>query len=185
MNQNVFGAILFSVIVGMAIFVSEYFVVLPTPPSVYESPITVNKKYSCSHQGRTVINQTSPTGVASVKVVQAVLNQRTNQLNTDFAIKLDNPQTQAVSVSLHFFVKDGAKTIYLATETMIVQPDFDFEGKANHEVISSFQWLDDLQKRDNLYVIAEPSISFNNSRTLEPKFDANLATPILLMKVKE
>jgi hypothetical protein len=184
MNQNVFGVILFSFIVGTAIFASEFFVTLPTLPAVYERPATTAKNhYSCSRQSR-VVYRDAPAELASVKVTQAYLNQRTNQLNTDFLIKRENPNTQSVGISLHLFVKNGRTTQYLATETINVKPDFDADGKANHDVLSSFQWLDDLENRDNLYVIAESSVNFRQSKTPEPKFDSTNATPVLLMKAK-
>lgn len=183
MNQNVFGAILFGLIVGASIFVSEFLVTLPTLPAVYERPATTAKNhYSCSRQSR-VVYQNAPE-LASVKVTQAYLNQRTNQLNTDFLIKRENPQTDYVGISLHFFVKNGRTTQYLATETINVKPDFDADGKANHDVLSSFQWLDDLENRDNLYVIAESSVNFRQSKNPEPKFDGTNATPVLLMKAR-
>lgn len=189
MNQNVFGVILFSFIVGTAIFISEYFVTLPTPPAVFERQVTVNNKYSCSHQKRTSygnpVTPTTPDGMANVKVTQAVLNQLTNQLNTDFQIKRESPQTEAVGIALHFFVKNGRTTEYLATESITIKPNFDEKGKAAHDVISPFQWLDDLNQRDNLYVIAEPTPNFRNSKSPEPIFDGTKAIPVLLMKERE
>ena len=105
MNQNIFGAILFSVIVGTAILVSAYFVTLPTPPAVYEVPAIAKRVVACDH--RRVISQTIPVGRASVKVRQAVLNRQTNQLYTEYIIKKANPKTEAVEIALHFFLKDG------------------------------------------------------------------------------
>jgi hypothetical protein len=182
MNQNVFGMILFTFIVGTAIFVSEFFVKLPTPPAVFERPATVNK-YSCSHQRRTVyVSETTPVGNASIKVTQAVLNQQTNQLTTDFSIKRETPNTSAVGIALHFFVKNGVTTKYWATETITVTPDFDENGKAIDDVSKSFKWIGDLNLGDNLYVMAEPSLNFNRSRSIKPTFDATNATPVLLKR---
>src|SRR5687768_1254323 len=130
MNQNVFGVMLFSLIVGSAIFISEYFVPLPSPMPVYEKPVTVkNTEYSCKKQSRTVTSQPVVSTV-QVKIIQAELNQRTNQLTTDFLIKRDHPQTETSSVALHFFVKDGRSTQYLATEMVRLKPNFDESGKA-------------------------------------------------------
>ncbi len=183
MNQNVFGVILFSLIVGTAMFVSAFFAVVPAPPTVVEKPLEASKPTSCFTKKK-VVNQTTPVGVANIKIMQAVLNQQTNQLDTDFFIKRENSQTEAVGVALHFFAKDGGKTRYLATQTVTVTPDFDYDNKANHAVTSSYQWLDDLKRRDNLYVIAEPSSSFNQSKNLEPYFDEAKATAVLLDKGK-
>ncbi len=182
MNQNVFGVILFSFIVGLSVLVSAYLVPLPTPPPVYERPVTVKNTHSCASQSRTVINQTTPAGLATVKITQAVLNQRTNQLNTEFSVKRENQPTKEVGVALHFFVKNGRTTQYLATETIIVRPDFEADDAANHDILSSFQWLDDLNRRDNLYVMPELSQNFRLNKSLEPKFESAHATPVLLMK---
>ncbi len=178
MNQNIFGVILFSVIVGTAILISEMFVTLPTPAAVYERP-TYESRTTCH---RRVVNQTTPVGVASIKVVQAVLNQQTNQLDTDFLIKKENPQTEAVGIALHFFVKDGGTTRYLATETITGVPEYNHDGTAKYSVISSFKWLNDLKSRDNLYVLAESSIPFQRSKLLTPNFDEANASPVLLAK---
>ena len=186
MNQNVFGMILFSFIVVTAVFVSEFFVKLPTPPAVFERQVTVSHKYSC---GKRIVQANPaapiPTSLANVKVVQAVLNQQTNQLATDFSIKKIDPQTEPVGIALHFFGKNGRVTQYLATESITVKPDFDHKGRATHDIISSFKWLDDLPQRDNLYVIAEPTLNFRNSKSLEPAFDGTKAIPVLLMKERE
>lgn len=184
MNQNVVGVILFSVIVGVAIFVSELFYVAPMPPTVYAKPVTVENKYSCSHHSRTVINQTIPVGVADIKVVQAVLNPQANEFNAEFLIKKENPRTEAVGIALHFFVKNGRTTQYLATETMTVVPDFDSRGNATDDVTASFKWLNNFEQRNNLYVIAEPSSNYNKSKDLEPIFDETKATSVLLDKGK-
>ncbi len=178
MNQNVFGVILFSFIVGTAIFVSEFFVTLPTPPPVYERPV-YESRTSCR---KNMVTQTVPAEIASIKVRQAVLNAETGKLYTDFLVKRESPQTQTVGVALHFFVKDGRGTRYLATETVALSPEFNYDEKANNSVVSSYQWLDDLQRRDNLYVVAESSIPFQKSKNLEPKFDEANAVPVLLMK---
>jgi len=182
MNQNVFGVILFSFIVGLTVLVSAFFVPLPTPPAVYERPVTVKNTYSCSRQTRAAVHQSAPAGISSVKVTQAVLNQLTNQLNTEFLVKRENQQTEDVRVALHFFVKNGRTTQYLATETINVKPEFDENGKANHDVLSSFKWLDDLEQRDNLYVIAESQLNYNRNKNVEPVFNAANATSVLLMK---
>jgi hypothetical protein len=181
MNQNVFGVILFSLIVGTAIFVSEYFVPLPTLLPVYERPVSSDNKYTCSQRKRQVTYQTSQIAKPTVKVSQIFFNQRTNQLNTDFLIKAESPKTENVGIALHFFTKDGRKTKYLATETILVKPNFDESGLANYDFISSFKWLNDLNRHDNLYVIAEPSVDFRSSKTLEPNFDSSKATSVLIL----
>lgn len=190
MNQNVFGVILFSLIVGTAIFVSEYFVTLPTPLPVYEKPITVKQDdYSCSKQSRKAITQ-----LTAIKVDQAVLDQTTNNLHISFHIKrhismtkdtlAKIPESETSKISLHFFDKSGSKTKYLGTEEMTITPHFGYGDQSNFAKYASFKWLDDLQKHDNLYVIAESSVKFNKSASLEPDFDEAKATSVLLMPVK-
>lgn len=184
MNQNVFGVILFSLIVGTAVFVSVYFVPLPVPPAVVEktfNTITVDKKYSCSKQSRRTVYQPPQYGLANVKVIQAVFNQETKQLNTEFRIKRLSNETEGVRIALHFFVKNGKNTTYQATETITLRPDFANTGTADHAVVSSFKWLNDMQPQDNLYVIAESTVSFNQSKSLEPVFEAAKAQSVTVM----
>lgn len=184
MNQNVFGVILFSFIVGTAMFVSAFFAPVTEQPLVVVEKPTVSSKPTSCFTKKKFVDETTPVGVANIKVVQAVLNQNTSQLDTDFFIERGNFRTNAIGIALHFFSKDGGKTRYLATQTVTVTPDFDYDNKANQAVTSSYQWLDDLKRRDNLYVIAELSSSFNNNRNPEPRFDETKATAVLLDKGK-
>lgn len=175
MKQNIFGAILFSVIVGTAVYVSRPTIILPTPPAVEERPV-----YESRNSCRRVANNQLP----KIKITQAVLNPRTNQLNTSLAIERQYPSNAHFGVTYHFFAKDGAENRYLASETFGVQPNFDSGNRTTHEILSSYNWLDDLDAKNNLYLIAvttNEGFAKNNSI---PRFDEFNAVPVLLMKGK-
>jgi hypothetical protein len=182
MNQNIFGVILFSFIVGTAIFVSEFFVKLPSPPSVdNEQPIIYQSKNRC---GKTVYQSPIVSSLAKIKIKQSVLNLNTNQLNTSLEIERERPSVENIGVSYYFFVKDGKSTRFLSSETVTVKPDFNTHNKANELIISSYSWLDELNSKDNLYVIVEPSANGFRPSSSIPRFDDSMATPVLLMKGK-
>ena len=183
MNQNVFGVILFSLIVGTAIFVSEYFAPIPPPPSVYKYPVTVTEKYSCSHRSRETFIQNDSSNF-EVKIQQAVLNPRSNLFSANFLLKRENSEAEVNRVSIHFFVKDNAKTEYLATETMPLRANFTDQNTAIVVLRAPYKWLNTLKGEENVYVIAEPAANFNNSKSPEPKFDETKAIPVLLDKGK-
>lgn len=180
MKQNVFGVVLFSIIIGTAIIVSEFFVTLPTPPAVYEKPIYEGKT-SC----RKVVYNSPSTQVAKVQVNQAILNSKTKQLNTSLTVERSDFSTETVGLTYHFFVKDGKTTRFLASETVGIKPDFNTGNKVNHEVLSSYSWLDNLDSQSNLYLLAESGNPFSPELKSIPRFDEFNATPILLMKGKK
>lgn len=180
MNQNVFGIILFSLIVGTAIFASEYFVTLPTPLPVYEKPFTVtNSGNSCGKR----VYQAAKYGKTDLKIKQAVFNLRTKQLDTSLEIQRFDSETQNTGVTFHFYVKDGITTRYLASDTVHLKPNFDQNNKAIQEITSSYFWLDNLKSHKNLYVIAEPSQnSFKTDAESIPRFNESGASSVLLIR---
>ena len=122
------------------------------------------------------------SNLIEVKLTQAVLNQKTGKLTTNYQLLGDYPQNYQFSFGLHFFVKSGEDFRYLATEKMSVFPQNNLAENLNPYAISSYSWLDNLNKKDNLYIIVDnnPFTSINNIQN--PIFDENLAVPVLLMK---
>lgn len=175
MKQNIFGIVLFSVIVGTAVFVSESFVTLPTPPAVEEKPIVFESRNRC---GKTSYQK----GTAKVKLSQAVLNPKTGQLFTSLALEKENTSADYIGLTYHFYVKEGVKNQYLASETVAIRPVFDINNRANHEITSSYSWLDSLATKNNIYVIAVSGGNGFGKHNSIPRFDETLATPVLLMK---
>lgn len=176
MKQNIFGVILFSIIVGTAVIVSEFFVVLPIPPAIEEKPLVFESK---SRGGKTHRND-----FGKIKLTQAVLNPKTNQLFTSLMIERPNSSADYMGLTYHFYTKEGAETRYLASETVAIRPDFNSKEQANHEITPSYAWLDSLVSKNNIYVMAIPeSNCFSKSQSI-PRFDELNATPVLLMKDK-
>lgn len=178
MKQNIFGAILFSVIVGTAVYISASLVTLPNPWEVKRN--FSNREISCE-----MPEPVTKRELAKVKVNQAVLNPKTNQLNTSLTVERFNSSTGHLGVTYHFFVKEGAATQYLSSETVVIEPNFNEENKANHEIISSYNWLDNFDTKNNLYVIAESSYNGFSRRSSIPRFDESIAAPVLLMNGKK
>lgn len=180
MKQNIFGVILFSIIVGTAVYVSQSTVTLPKLPAVEERPV-YESRTSC----RKVVVKAPATNLAKIKVTQAVLNPRTNQLITSLWLEKQNPSINHLGVTYHFFVKDGSSTRYLASETVAIQPSFNSDNIATHEIMSSYNWLDNFDVKDNLYLIASTdNDGFSKSKSI-PGFDELNAVPVLLMKGKK
>jgi hypothetical protein len=179
MNQNIFGAFLFSIIVGSAVLANFYLTPLPKPLPVYEAPLYVQTGKTLTCNKSRVDKPSRPAGSVMIKIRQAVLNQTTHKLTTEYLIKRDHPQTQAIRLSLHFFAKDGRSTQYLASESITLEPVFDRTGTATENIVSSFKWLDDLKQIDNLYVTIDLSANFNRSKNLEPVFNPAAAIPVL------
>ena len=180
MKQNIFGVILFSIIVGTAVYVSQSTVILPKLPAVEERPI-YESRTSC----RKVVVQAPANNLAKIKVTQAVLNPRTNQLNTSILLEKINSSNGHIGVTYHFFTKEGTATRYLASETVGIQPSFNSENRATHEIMSSYDWLDNFDAKNNLYLIpSTDNDGFSKSKSI-PRFDELNAVPVLLMKGKK
>lgn len=176
MNKHIFGFILFSLIVGTSAIIYGFFVA----PFVPIQPIQVfenqpEKRKSC----RKEIYSRVESGKVNAKVVQAVFNQNTNQLDMDLFLERKNNSTDNVAVWLEFFVKEGAKTRYLATEKVNLTPDFNLDDKATHSITSSYEWLDNLKSRENLYVV--PQTFGNTQRGFTPVFDEAKATSVIIL----
>lgn len=182
MKRHILGLALFSSIVASAIFVSWLFYNAPAPavaPVGQEEVVFSKSKTNCWKDAP----KANAGGVSRVKVVQAVFNQRTNQLETELQVDGKIPAGAWVGVNLHFFEKEAGGTRYLTSESLSVLTESDSEKTAAHSVISSFEWLDRLDSRENLYVVAERVGGFG--RKVEPSgFDAANARPVLLINGK-
>ena len=179
MTKHVAGFILFSFIVGVSSIVAFIFAEIPQADKVLAFNIPrVESKTRCFKSGY------AENSNASVKVVQAVFNERTGQLDTNLFIKRESSTTRSVSVVLHFFAKDIKGARYLASEKVWLEPEFNVEDKALHGITSSFLWLDNLTSRGNLYVIADATYQKDNYKKYQPIFDESKATAIISLKGK-
>lgn len=180
MTKHVAGFILFSFIVSVSSIIAFIFAEIPQPDKVLEFNVPrVASKTRCFKSSYSVENSK-----ASVKVVQAVFNERTKQLDTNLFINRESPSTKTVSVVLHFFTKDIKGARYLASEKVWLEPEFNIEDKALQGITSSFLWLDNLTPRGNLYVIADTTNPQANYKKYQPIFDESKATAIISLKGK-
>lgn len=178
MDKHFIGIFLFTTIVTVSGVVAFVFGDLPkieaprlSQPPVYESKTRCNKmKYRSSYKTD-----------ATVKIYQAVLNEDTGVLNTNLIVKRTDKTTESVYVALHFFIKDGHDTRYLNTETLLVVPDFNYDkDSVAHPVLSSFDWLENVESHGNLYVVAEKTNYREYPKTLEPVFNESNATAVIV-----
>lgn len=181
MTKNIAGFILFSFIVGVSGVIAFIFAEIPQPEKI--TVLNVPKyehKTSCKKKNY----NNREDSQASIKVVQAVFNERTQQLDTDLFIERERSSTASVSVVLHFFAKDVEGSRYLASEKVWLEPDFNIEDKATHAITSSYQWLNNLSSHDNLYVIADTTNRQASYKKHQPNFDENKAIAIISLKGK-
>ncbi len=178
MNKHIFGFILFSLIVGIsAIIYGFFFSPLTAIQPVYVFENQPEKRKSCRKEKYTRFESKE----FSAKVTQAVFNQRTNQL--DMELLLEHMDNQAQFVELYFFVKDGVKTRYLATEKVVITPEYNGKGEMIQNITESYEWLENLKPHEeNLYVISETIGNYAiRDRNSTPKFDKAKATSVITL----
>jgi hypothetical protein len=135
--------------------------------------------------------------MTSVKITQAVFDSKTEKLKLELFVQSDVKSSRNIKasfknirVALHFFVKDGDSTRYLATENLIdeemdkVNVDLSEGGsvKITFLTTSSYDWLGNLNSRENLYVIPELTSNANTYGDYTPVFDEANATPVTLAR---
>lgn len=170
MKKHVFGFALFSFIVGTTIFLYA----LLNIGSVAEihapaySP-TYSRPTSCWRMKRELrsANLDLPT------VKQAIFDSKSKQLKWELsAPDADTP------VALNFFIKDEKGTRYV--NSMFV-PTNTYRVGSIVRSTSSYEWLDNLDSYENLYVVAEPILYGEYGYTINSHdFDASKATPVLV-----
>lgn len=179
MRKHIFGFALFSFIVGVAVAVSGWLAFKSVSIHTFElrsdAPQTKQWDYCMKDRFK-------KSAYPNAKIEQAVLDVNTKQLTTFLSL---NPraETEEVSsaVALHFFVKNGRATRYLATENIWMNSAFDSEKES---VLSSLEWLDNLESFDNLYVVPELNDNRVSYKKNPPRFDSANAAPVLLSKGK-
>ena len=175
MKQNVLGFILFVFIVGTAILISGILTSATTYPKIAEVPVIENHSHCPTVQKRQN-NQ--------IKITQAFLNQQNNQLYTRVQVADQSDSDNRFQLTFHFFVKNGTETRYMTSESFAVQGNNPNGQDSVYEFVSSFDWLEKLSRKDNIYVVVSKSIiGFENSQSI-PRFDEANATPVLLMQNK-
>jgi hypothetical protein len=171
MKKHILGIAVFSLIVGVSVFVYCVF--------AFE-----NVKTDCFPQLQNkivesvVYNEVGGGGSGGERKIikQAVLDLKTKQMNWE----LYEDRNKQKPVLIHFFSADKNGERFIKT---VYAPTAD-------EFVSSYDWLDRLGKYENLYVIAEyenvdPNRYSKSSQVkpmpLEmPAFEINKAVPILI-----
>lgn len=178
MKQHITGFILFNLIVGASVVVAALFYSVPNADSVRAPEAPTNYvKTTCWRSRKMRKNED-----LNAKVVQAVFNENTNQLDMNLSLNSRDTASGFVSVEFDFFVKDGNQTRYLASETLhYLKPEFNLDGKATQSIISSYQWLDDLKSHENLYVVPRTGSNAENENNSAPRFDESNATSVIVI----
>ncbi len=186
MNKHIVGFILFNLIVGTSIIIAAFFYQIPKYESVVVSPVT-SETYtrSCWKSNKRYTNNGT-----SVKVTQAIYSNKTEELKTELFVQSGEQSLDNIKIALHFFVKDGDSTRYLATEDLTNNKG-DMKGiydmserritKATFLLTSDYQWLGDLKSSENLYVMPEV-IDAGMNRDYTPVFYEANATPVTLAR---
>lgn len=186
MNKHIVGFIIFNLIVGISVIVAAFSYQVPKLESVVVTPVTPETyTRSCWKSNISYANK-----LTSARVTQAVFDSKAQELKTELFIKSNEKSFKDVKVALHFFVKDGDSTRYLATEDLTGEKGemkgvYDMSEKrvtkATFLVTSSYDWLDDLESRDNLYVMPEV-INAGMNRDYTPVFYELNATPVTIAR---
>jgi hypothetical protein len=170
MIRHYFGFALFSFIVGTSAVVYAMFnvenVVEIAAPS-YSATYSPTK--SCWKMKR----ESRRGNLYSPMVKQAVFNSNSKQLRWE----LDTAELET-AIALNFFVKDENGMRYINSELV---PMNAYRYDSIIRSTSSYEWLDNLDSYENLYMTAEPiSQSAYRHKNFPIDFDASKATAVLL-----
>ncbi len=168
MKKHIIGFTLFSIIVGTAAFIYTMFNVVKVEEVFTPAYSPTYQRNSCWKMKRDL----KESNVSFLIVRQAVFDLKTKQLNWE----LTAPQINS-KIALHFFVKDKNETRYINS---VLAPGLSYENGVM-KATSSYEWLDNLDSYENLYVMPEYTTreKFENKNVL-PKFVAGKATSVLL-----
>ncbi len=182
MKKHIVGIVIFSFIVGVTAIIASFFVKMPTIPAldpVFESTDYIYRGDRDCKRKKKRRHRKSVDQSVSLKVTQALFDARSKRLDTQFAIERSSENTETVNVVLQFFVYDEFGVQHIANEFISLNPNFDMGDVAVSKNTSSFKWLNNLESRENLYVMARAingSLHHNNS----VDFDPSEATAVLL-----
>ena len=184
MNKHFIGLIIFSFIVGMSAIIASLFIQMPQMPKIEAVKVSESNDYVYRGNTHCKKKKRKPrpknySELASAKVSQAFFDLNKKQLDTQFMIERANDSTETVNVALHFFVNDRFGVQHIATEFVTLAPNFDIGDKAITTKISSFNWLNNLESRENLYVMPEVIKNSDTYKNYPPIFDSFEATAVL------
>ncbi|MEZ5347023.1 MAG: hypothetical protein R2681_15855 [Pyrinomonadaceae bacterium] len=170
MTKHIAGILLFSFIVGISAVVAGLFYVAPQKTnyfSSYSDGEYCKRKKKRRHRHRKPRKpRLENVGPANFMVTDAVFDKNTGYLTTYHYVKDVQSLPERKAFVYHFFVKDEAGTQYLRSERV-------WTGLGSPRLVSSFDWLSELDKSQNVYVMSGFSMS-------EPEFNSSLAVPVLI-----
>lgn len=180
MKKHIIGLTLFSVIVSAAAIVYAVFNV-PKIVSIAPMHYIVAERTHCKMK-----RAANRSAVDSPAVTQAVFNLKTKQLNWEFTAPSSDADSKisidfsdaSSKIALHFFVKNKNGTRYLNS---VLTPGLAASENDVIKASGSYEWLDNLDSYENLYVTAEYTTweKFQD-KAVQPKFDSEKATSVLL-----
>jgi len=185
MKKHIAGFILFSFVVGTAVFASEVWKIFTEYEKI--APKREGNSYS---KIKPVISETEATVGAidkkSPTVRQAVFNLNTKQVNIELLFRDYVPAGEKINVKLSYFRNDSTGARFITSEIVSFFPEsfYNRNKDATAVVLSSYEWLDRLDSYENLYVIAEFDGKYPYSNRTAPKFDTGFAKEILLFSGK-
>lgn len=165
MKKHILGFVIFSLIVGTAVLVSAMFYKKVVTPK-FEYRYEVSKR-SCWRDGKRL----SESRPVELKIVQAVFNSNTRQLDVTF----NGSEIKNVDLNIQFMrasVKTGTKTGSVYTENVTITPDYN-----NHAVASI-----NLPSRSTVYL--EPSDTMYINISGADNDSAMVNFPVLIVKNK-
>lgn len=169
MKKHILGFALFSFIVAATIFIYAmlglFNIEEVTVPNYSPGYSTVKSCWKMQRDTRAA-NSGSPL------IKQAVFNLKSKQLKWE----LDTTEINT-PIALNFFIKDEKGTRYVNSTYVPTIAYRDGRVRAT----SSYEWLNNLDSYENLYVTAEPVTSrFYKNKHFRPEFNASNATAVLL-----
>lgn len=171
MTKHIVGLIIFTLIVGTSAIIAGLFGYVTT--SEKTSVQTYNedyRSYKKKRKKRCRKHRKPRPKEVSAMVSQAVFDETNKNLTTEIAF--ENFFESEGEIDLHFFVQDGFGIQYLKRETIKV---------SSYENVyeNSFGWLNRLESRENLYVVAKFKPDVESDYSME-FFDGKNATPVLV-----
>lgn len=169
MIKHFIGFALFSFIVGTAVFISATF----NGGAVEEAYTPVDySNYAQTKSCWKMKRELNRENVGTPMVKQAIFDLESKQLRW----KLDTAGVDTPIV-LNFFVKSekGMRYVNSALVPMLAYQD------GSVRATSSYEWLDNLDSYENLYVTAEPiSPGAYRNKNFQKDFDVSRSTPVLI-----
>ena len=186
MKKHIAGFILFCFIVGVAVFISG--VVTAFIPYNGMSHGDAVKTFPATKR---VMTETEATrgniDKNSPRVTQAVFNLPTKQVNLELLFKKKPifDENGWTLIKFNYFRNNGRGISFVHSETVRLLPEsFSYEdGETSASIIGSYEWLDNLDSYDNLYVTAEFADIYASDKAIL-KFDPNFAKEVLLSSGK-